>query len=406
MPKTSTATLVCNYDEGSHGSKIIELLSQSTHFEFAVAFVKMSGIGLIEDAIVSRLKEGMTARFVIGLDFYQTDPDVLKRMLSWTKSYRIKAYISPVKSSYCFHPKMYVFQTPKRAFAIIGSSNVTSGGFTENWEASFILESADQSDAVDHITALIESDDVVPLTRKRYVEYSRQHAIAKALQLANKREVSRLTQPGVNTFEVLARVVSTLRKDPVENLDQRSASRAENTKRARKLLNAFTPTMADDTASLLKFLRSIRPFFHASIIQLHSPTISKSPVEFVKLMASMKEAISAGSSAAVCWDRISPIMAKTKGLGPNWVSEILHAFDPSKFAVINRASVSGMALAGLKFPKPPTKTRVTSKVYGEFCLQAVKISKSLGLRNTSELDAVFGYAYFEKGEEYLEYDDE
>ena len=406
MQETEATAVIWNDYENYHSENIIELLSEAVHFEFAVAFVKTSGINVLKKVIEERFKQGMTARLVVGLDFYQTDPEVLQIILGWKNLFGIKAFVSVTRANCCFHPKIYFFESPTGSKAIVGSANITAGGFHKNWETSILLDIQDRGPLLHVIEVMIGEGDIVPLDRATYLDYKRRHAIARALNLANEREVARLTLPGANTLPVLERVVATLRDDPNDNLAAKAARRAANNEAAKSLLIAFSPEMSRDAASLLTFLQSIRPFFHASILQLHSPTIAKSHVQFTQLMETIKDAVTNDQSPEICWTRISPIISQMPGLGPNWVSEILHAFDTSKFAVMNKASVIGMELAGAAFPNPPTKNKITEKVYGDFCHRAVDVATKLGLRNTSELDAVFGYIYFESNVEDIGDDEE
>lgn len=77
------------------------------------------------------------------------------------------------------------------------------------------------------------------------------------------------------------------------------------------------------------------------------------------------------------------------------MSEILHTYDNRRFAIMNQNSVSGMQLAGFRsFPVRTSKGKVTAVMYEEFCEKAELVRAGLGLKDLSQLDAVFNYAYW------------
>jgi hypothetical protein len=62
---------------------------------------------------------------------------------------------------------------------------------------------------------------------------------------------------------------------------------------------------------------------------------------------------------------------------------------------MNQNSVSGLELAGYKgFPKNPSKFKVDANVYVDFCSKADSVRDRLGLRDFTELDALFNYVYW------------
>ena len=82
------------------------------------------------------------------------------------------------------------------------------------------------------------------------------------------------------------------------------------------------------------------------------------------------------------------------GAGVNVIAEILHAYDNSSYAVMNKLSVnqlckvSGMTLQALN------KTAVTGNAYEAFCIEAKRVCKALGLKNFTQFDALMSYDYW------------
>lgn len=78
--------------------------------------------------------------------------------------------------------------------------------------------------------------------------------------------------------------------------------------------------------------------------------------------------------------------------GINVLTEILHALDNKRYAVMNQNGVNGLLVTGYdQYPLRPLKTNVTPELYALFCRDAIDVQSQLGLENLSELDALFNY---------------
>lgn len=97
-------------------------------------------------------------RGVVGLHFYQTSPSFIEQF-NPQKAVRFHKATDGV-----FHPKVYVFRSKSRYTSIIGSSNLTQGGFENNTEACIVDRSQEIAESIikdiemwhlnsDHLTA-------------------------------------------------------------------------------------------------------------------------------------------------------------------------------------------------------------------------------------------------------------
>lgn len=111
---------------------LVELINQHEKIQFAVAWATN------ENSVYKALKkhEAKIRKSVIGIDGYITKPDVL---FDFVKSNKVKFVIGETG---VFHPKIYLFQTGKDWDLIMGSANMTSGGFGKNTEIMVHLSSA------------------------------------------------------------------------------------------------------------------------------------------------------------------------------------------------------------------------------------------------------------------------
>jgi HKD family nuclease len=80
------ASVLWNGETQNHERLIKRLLKSTKRFDCAVAFAKWSGFEPLQKVLVERLKEGMRARFIVGLDFCQSEPKVLERLLATTRT--------------------------------------------------------------------------------------------------------------------------------------------------------------------------------------------------------------------------------------------------------------------------------------------------------------------------------
>ncbi len=140
QPKVQIASNL-NYPIG----KIInQELQHSLETQIAVAFLKNSGIKVIEDSLLASLDNGGQFELIVGLDFKTTDPMAMKFFIDLRKQYKgVRFYCygdkGNNKNDIVFHPKIYLFRNPKETVSIIGSTNLTQGGLMSNFEVNTIF---------------------------------------------------------------------------------------------------------------------------------------------------------------------------------------------------------------------------------------------------------------------------
>ena len=84
-------------------------------------------------------KSAQIKKVIVGLHFYQTHPDFIEYFLNHKGVKFIK------QTTGTFHPKVYLFMNSKNDWRLImGSSNFTNMGFTQNTEANILLSSDDK----------------------------------------------------------------------------------------------------------------------------------------------------------------------------------------------------------------------------------------------------------------------
>lgn len=86
----------------------------------------------LRDRLVFLRKEGATVRFVVGIDLAGTSQEALREIHSWGIDARV---VKHRHAGHTFHPKLVVVERAVAADILIGSSNVTDGGFYNNYES-------------------------------------------------------------------------------------------------------------------------------------------------------------------------------------------------------------------------------------------------------------------------------
>jgi HKD family nuclease len=108
----------------------LTLIRTCDHIDIAVAW---AGKNAVFDAFT--LNKGKLRCVVVGTHMYQTDPDVLRRLMLIPQA----KYMPP--NGRLFHPKIYLFHTGERVSALVGSHNLTAGAFDgSNVEVSVLIE--------------------------------------------------------------------------------------------------------------------------------------------------------------------------------------------------------------------------------------------------------------------------
>ena len=118
------------------GQEIDALLEGETRYSrivFVSAFVALRTILRLRDRLLARFQGGCQLRLTIGIDLGGTSRDVLEELLRW--DCEVFIFHNPILRA-TFHPKIYLFENAARTTLIVGSNNLTDGGFYTNYEAA------------------------------------------------------------------------------------------------------------------------------------------------------------------------------------------------------------------------------------------------------------------------------
>src|SRR3989338_10619154 len=111
------------------GNIINQELQNANSAKIAVAFLKYSGVQVIEQALNNCLKNNGSIEIIAGLDFKTTYPQSIHFLIQLQKTKpNLKFYCYGVKdankNNVVFHPKIYLFQGKRETTGIVGSTNL------------------------------------------------------------------------------------------------------------------------------------------------------------------------------------------------------------------------------------------------------------------------------------------
>jgi len=132
-------------------------LEKAVELNVSVAFLKNSGLSLLKSGLINMLKNKASAEFLVGLDFRTTDPDSLFELKRLKESYstlKIFCFCEPNKNpSSIFHPKLYLIKNGAGIVtSVVGSSNLTKGGLSDNVELNVIFKGKDTESEILQLT--------------------------------------------------------------------------------------------------------------------------------------------------------------------------------------------------------------------------------------------------------------
>jgi HKD family nuclease len=110
------------------GARLASALVGADRFDAAVAYVKRTGVEIIEAAGLPR-----ATRFVFGTGFALTDPSAVDALQALGAEVRVVIGSEEMSAS-AFHPKLYLVTRGEDLTVFSGSANLTAGGLQWNVE--------------------------------------------------------------------------------------------------------------------------------------------------------------------------------------------------------------------------------------------------------------------------------
>mgnify|MGYP004517188617 CR=1 FL=1 len=397
----AAAVLAINGDV-DHAKILADHFAGATRFTCAVAFARMSGFNQIKKPLEGRIAAGMSATFVVGIDFFQTEPGLIFALLKLKNLAKnpasVKVYMGSEEADYTLHPKIYVFASRDLTTAIVGSANLTLGGLSQNHEFSALIQGSDadwECVLSNWIEERITDREIVEANFERVERYATRRAIYLAhMQMAERRARKAVNSPP-GELDTLRAILDTMRADQSEHgFDTQVQQRTQALEEGPAILQRIAKLRTSSPESFLALYEELlNGVWHSGGLHRAKTTIAAKASIFQEALRAL--AASKSNEPQLLYDLLLRYMENVPKAGVNVITEILHTRDATSFPVMNGNSVSGMRMAKINdYPEAPNKKTVDGAMYARFCADAERIQGELGLKDLSELDAVFNYAYW------------
>jgi HKD family nuclease len=130
-------------------------LQSAKSIKLATAFAHWSGW---KHLLPHVKKTGGTVKLLTGLSFCQTEPQVLSDWCERSQDGRVQARLFTQKGT-TFHPKVLLVKNSQGSFVVVGSGNLSNGGFQQNIECGLYSNDEDVFSTVDAWFDRLFSDD-------------------------------------------------------------------------------------------------------------------------------------------------------------------------------------------------------------------------------------------------------
>lgn len=363
-------------------------LRSAATIRLATAFAHWSGWKCIKSYV-----ENSNARscLLTGLAFCQTEPTVLTDWCELAKARKVEPRLF-INKGVTFHPKVLIVSGNKSRFAVVGSGNLSEGGFLNNIECSIYTENAA---VVDHLTQWFDSlFENERLTKRLRAEDVRQYRPRYEAARAAKQEVTKLQEEvegelGESHRNQLAewhKAIAQARrffasKEFKESYEEQRRIVREDIKTA-----IGYPDFDFDYVGLTRFY-DIQDLGH--LIQIRKDSVWK---ERKKLRHGLLQLIDDSKPIEV---RINDLLNergrhRIYGVGPNFVSKILAVHNPQEYSVLNDPVKKSLD----KFGYERHRGTIGQK-YAEFASLMRRFMKESGARDSLAVDAFF-YHFWEQ----------
>jgi HKD family nuclease len=379
---------------------IKELFLESSEIKIAVAFLKTSGLELVEKELKIALKKGITFHLIVGLDFGFSDYEALYKLLHLFEQYKNANLFFAQGSKGVFHPKLYLFNNKKSATIITGSSNFTKGGFSDNIEYSLRVDCSLSSklykDSLKTFENLIKSTEVFEasfLTLEKYKPFQRYQSDIRNKKLQQK--------PNQSDDDELLELNTNKLKEKFSRFLKRKRSNQDFVKRrkdyieAKKILDKIANIKSFNTNNLYPHYAALvggagyKQKWHSGGLNRGISKVKKHPQKFQNLVKYIKK--NHHKPVDEVFENTMKIADQIPKLGINVVTEMLATYNPQKFAIVNNSPVVALRYFGV-YTK--NKSSFDGLYYSVFCRWMCEIQKLIGAKSLLEVDGFFNYIYW------------
>lgn len=391
--------LLTNGQSSHHFSELWRCFAEAQEVSVVVAFLSKYGYKSVEPILAKAVEKAKSVEFFCGLDGYITDPEALDslfRMLGKNRRPNHKLFVVETTDK-TFHPKIYRFRIGGSLTMVIGSANLTTGGLTDNWEASVVIE-GDEADS-------IESEYVAFQREVRSVAREATHAVlsqyARRFRIVEqkRKEATRDAMAEVNAIpqlnsHVIGKYLEEYRRAP--DGKAKFAGRVKNYERARVLLDELADGRKLSKAEFiarfghLAGYAGMEKLWWSDGICRSRRSIDTHYRTIIELIRAVRK--NSGKSPAEVFGIAEGYLKGVQGLGVNTATEIMSTYSPRTLAVLNRNPLTGLEFYGHDaFGEP---NRFTAEAYEDFTEIMTELRNGCGFTSLAQVDHFLNYVYW------------
>lgn len=394
-------TIINNLLGVNHAERINELIKVSSKIVILTAFFKETGLAIIHETIKNAILDGKEVLIVCGINYYQTEPKALLKLNELIGD-KTNAKIMIYAENKMFHPKVFFFETNTESILIIGSANLTKGGLKDNVEISSetkINKDSEEYNMMKNIFEEIEinSNRVNELFISNYeIKYNIYH---KQLERINKEidmEIFALPTLNKENVKILKNYLNEYIVDLKEKADYQK--RKDNYIKAKEILNILCNVPINNEKMFLDYYEKLVGKKKAGRL-FHSDGLFRGKNNVVKNYELMIELIKAinknlDKDPKTLFELGSSYIGNVEDAGLNVLTEIMNAFDPKKYSVLNRNPLSSLNHLGFKKFPISSKKSFTSSMYEAYNSIILDISNECDFNDLGKADHFLNYIYW------------
>lgn len=355
-------------------------LRKATRIRLATAFAHMSGWEVLAQEV-----RRTTARvdLLSGLDFCQTEPNVLREWLRLSRTGRVKAYLSR-KSPPTFHPKVLIVESRNRVFAIVGSGNLSAGGLRDNIECSLYSDSPSVTQQLNNwLDVHIQySEEITPSVIEEYEpKYTAALKARKTVRAKQEEAEARIASSTenrrLNWTDAVKRAKRYFASKKFKQNDRRQWT--SSAKKIRRLLHY--PSFNFNSNEWAEFFKV---YELGNLVPIYSKQLFRRRMVLQKgLRLLVNEVVPIHERINTLLDSRQPVALR--GLGINLLTKILVAHRPNKWPVFN--GPVGDVLKNFGYEQPRGSER--GEKYAAFAHRMKKFMLETGAPDMIALDCFF-----------------
>jgi hypothetical protein len=274
---------------------------------------------------------------------------------------------------------------------------MTQGGFADNWEMSALISGRDvnwEENLVEWIQDRFDDGDIVEADSTLVERYRTKRNIFLAHIKMAERQARKAVESSPGDLSTLRAILATMKADESDNGFEAQVALRKNDQRSIPAIFKRIEELNEPTPeSFLPIYEKLLQAWHSGGLHRGKAAVASQPMVFRDSLRSLRRSRSVDPS--VNYNLLLEPMLRVPRAGVNVITEILHSHDATRYPVMNANSVSGLRLAGiLNYPVQLTKKTVDGATYARFCEDAERIRSNLDLKDFTELDALFNYAYW------------